>query len=64
MTKRDKLRKRLRNSPKNVSYQEIDTLLTRFGFVLSRTTGSHHIHIYGEGESARNIIIPADHCDN
>jgi predicted RNA binding protein YcfA (HicA-like mRNA interferase family) len=58
MSKKDKLRRRLRNNPKGVKYSEIETLLLRFGFRLSRVTGSHHIFVYGDESSATNVIIP------
>ncbi|MBE9116408.1 type II toxin-antitoxin system HicA family toxin [Lusitaniella coriacea LEGE 07157] len=43
MNKREKLRKRLKNTPNNVTFAEIRKLLEQEGFVLDRVTGSHHI---------------------
>jgi len=43
MSKRDKLRRKLRNSPKGVKFSEVETLLQRFEFTLIRIAGSHHI---------------------
>ncbi|MEM8639847.1 MAG: type II toxin-antitoxin system HicA family toxin [Cyanobacteria bacterium P01_G01_bin.54] len=43
MTKRDKLRKRLRNNPNNVTFDQIRTLLEQEDFKLVRISGSHHI---------------------
>jgi predicted RNA binding protein YcfA (HicA-like mRNA interferase family) len=37
---------------------EVETLLIRFGFVLDRISGSHHLYIYREGETYRSIGIP------
>jgi predicted RNA binding protein YcfA (HicA-like mRNA interferase family) len=58
MSKRDKLRRKLRNNPKGVQFTEIETLLLRFGFVLLRIKGSHHIFQYHEGERTINIVVP------
>ncbi|MEZ4709558.1 MAG: type II toxin-antitoxin system HicA family toxin [Caldilineaceae bacterium] len=43
MNKRKLLEKILR-SPHNVSFSDLTLLAEAFGFVLSRTTGSHHIY--------------------
>jgi predicted RNA binding protein YcfA (HicA-like mRNA interferase family) len=58
MSKKDKLRRRLRNNPVGVKYTEIETLLSRFGFTLQRVTGSHHIFIYEDESNPINVIIP------
>ena len=58
MSKRDKLRQKLRNNPRNVKFSELETLLLRFGFILIRVAGSHHIFRYsGQGENAK-LVIP------
>jgi len=43
MSKRKKLRERLKNNPNNVNFSDIRKLLEQEGFVLDRVTGSHHI---------------------
>lgn len=43
MSKREKLRERLKNNPKNATFSDIRNLLEQEGFVLDRITGSHHI---------------------
>ena len=43
MSKQDKFIDRLRNSPKNVRFQDIDILLRGLGFE-KRVRGSHHIY--------------------
>lgn len=43
MSKREKLRERLKNNPNNATFSEIRKLLEQEGFVLNRITGSHHI---------------------
>lgn len=42
MTKRETLLAKLRNSQKSVSFEDIESLLVRYGFVLVRVSGSHH----------------------
>ena len=58
MTKRDKLRRKLRNNPNNATMQDVETLLARFGFTLARISGSHHIYEYDDGEHAQQIVVP------
>jgi predicted RNA binding protein YcfA (HicA-like mRNA interferase family) len=58
MTKRDKLRSKLRNNPKGATMKEIETLLLQFGFTHARTSGSHHIFEYDDGNEFRQVIIP------
>lgn len=58
MTKREKLRRKLRNNPADATMQEVQTLLSYFGFELARTTGSHHIFEYDDGENFRQIVVP------
>jgi len=43
MTKREKLRERLKNNPNNATFSDIRKLLEQEGFTLDRITGSHHI---------------------
>lgn len=58
MSKREKLRQKLRNQPTDGNMQDVQTLLQRFDFVLVRTRGSHHIFEYDDGERSRQIIVP------
>jgi predicted RNA binding protein YcfA (HicA-like mRNA interferase family) len=58
VTKREKLRRKLRNSPTDATMQDVETLLTRFGFVLDRVSGSHHLFVYKQGETYRAIGFP------
>jgi predicted RNA binding protein YcfA (HicA-like mRNA interferase family) len=48
MTKREKLRQRLKNNPKNATFSDIRKLLEQEGFELNRITGSHHVFTKGE----------------
>lgn len=38
--------------------QEVETLLSRFGFRLARVSGSHHIYEYEEGDTWKQVIVP------
>jgi predicted RNA binding protein YcfA (HicA-like mRNA interferase family) len=43
MSKREKLRERLKNNPNNATFSDIRKLLEQEGFILDRITESHHI---------------------
>jgi predicted RNA binding protein YcfA (HicA-like mRNA interferase family) len=58
MSKRDKLRRKLRNNPKGVQFNELETLLVRFGFSLVRTNGSHHFFQLKTAESESIFVVP------
>jgi predicted RNA binding protein YcfA (HicA-like mRNA interferase family) len=42
MTQRDKLLAKIRSHPKNVRFDDMQTLLGYFGYQLVRVSGSHH----------------------
>jgi predicted RNA binding protein YcfA (HicA-like mRNA interferase family) len=44
MSQRDKLLEKIRNHPKSVSFDDLDSLLRMYGYELKRTNGSHHIY--------------------
>lgn len=58
MSKRDKLRRKLRNNPKGRTKQDIETLLAQFGFILDRVSGSHHVFLLRTGEAVHRIVVP------
>ncbi len=58
MSKRDKLRRRLRNNPGSGTMQDVETLLLGYGFTLARVSGSHHIFEYQEGDVWKQIVVP------
>ncbi len=58
MTKREKLRRKLRNRPADCNMQDVQTLLQRYDFTLVRTRGSHHIFEYDDGKEWRQIVVP------
>lgn len=43
MAKRTKRFAKLKNNPKDATFAQVEKLLLAEGFVLDRTTGSHHI---------------------
>lgn len=58
MSRRDKLRQKLRNNPTQATMHEVETLLLRFGFTLARVSGSHHIYEYENDDIWRQIVVP------
>ena len=54
MNKRKLLRKVL-NAPQNVKFNEMLALVTAFGFVLTRVSGSHHIFIHPDVPELVNL---------
>lgn len=48
MSKREKLRSRLKNNPNNAIFSDIWKLLEQEGFMLDRITGSHHVFTQNE----------------
>jgi predicted RNA binding protein YcfA (HicA-like mRNA interferase family) len=58
MARRDKLLRRMRNNPLNVSMRDLQTVLESFGFELDRIRGSHHVFV-GEVEGKGvTLVIP------
>jgi hypothetical protein len=58
MNKRNKLLQRLRNNPKNVSFDQLRSLLEAYGIILDRVRGSHHIFVVQIGDTEVNLPIP------
>jgi predicted RNA binding protein YcfA (HicA-like mRNA interferase family) len=58
MSKRGKLRRKLRNNPQGRTKREIETLLGYFGFSLDRVSGSHHVFILRDGEIIHRLVVP------
>ncbi len=56
MSKRDKLRRKLKNNSKGVKFSELETLLLAFGFSIDRIRGSHHAFV--DDEKQLTIVIP------
>lgn len=57
MSKREKLRARLKNNPNDAAFSDIQKLLEQEGFMLDRITGSHHIFTKDE----ITFVIPVHH---
>jgi predicted RNA binding protein YcfA (HicA-like mRNA interferase family) len=58
MSKRDKLRQKLRNKPADGTMRDVETLLGQFGFSLARIRGSHHIFEYDQGGTVVQLVVP------
>ncbi len=58
MSKRTKRLQRLRNNPKNVSFDDLRMVVEDYGFTLERSSGSHYsfkVEIAGE---FRLLVVP------
>jgi predicted RNA binding protein YcfA (HicA-like mRNA interferase family) len=49
MTQKDKLLQRVRNNPKGVRFEELDALLTQFGFERRQPKGGSSHYVYRHG---------------
>ncbi len=58
MTKRDKLRRKLRNNPVGRTQQDIETILGHYGFTLDHVTGSHHVYVLDTKSGKQRLIVP------
>jgi len=58
MTKRQKRLQKLRQNPKDVSFEELRQVLEDHGFVLDHATGSHHIFRAVVEDQAFKVVIP------
>lgn len=58
MSRRDKLIAKLRNSPRNIRFGEVDALLRHEGFMLFNRRGSHCFYHHADG---RFITIVSPH---
>ncbi|MDP3047287.1 MAG: type II toxin-antitoxin system HicA family toxin [Chloroflexota bacterium] len=56
MTQREKLLRKLRNNPRNVSFETLDTLLKAYGFEMRAGAGSHRT--YRRSNCAHVLTIP------
>lgn len=56
MSKRKKRLERIRQNPKNVSFQDLRQVLEDHGFVLDRVVGSHHTFKRKKGDEI--IVVP------
>ncbi len=58
MTKREKRLQKLRQNPKNVSFDELRQILEAEGFELDHVTGSHHVFRAEANEVVLTVVIP------
>lgn len=58
MTKREKRLLKIRQNQKNVQFNELRTMLEDYGFILKRSTGSHHSFQVKVGDAEILIVIP------
>ena len=58
MSKRERLRRKLRSLPADADMRDVQTLLERFGFKFVRARGSHHIFEYDDGKWVSQIVFP------
>jgi predicted RNA binding protein YcfA (HicA-like mRNA interferase family) len=57
MGRREKLIEKMRNSPRNIRFGEVNALLRYEGFVLFNKRGSHRTYHRGDG-SLITIVVP------
>jgi predicted RNA binding protein YcfA (HicA-like mRNA interferase family) len=55
MGKKQKILKQILSGSKNISFNDIVTVVEAFGFTLSRVNGSHHIFIHPEISELVNL---------
>lgn len=57
MTRREKALQKMRRSPGNVRFAEVETLLRSEGFVLFNQRGSHRTYHRGDGKIL-TVVVP------
>jgi hypothetical protein len=58
VSKREKRLQKIRQNPKDVSFDELNQLLRDYDFELRRVTGSHHIFEYNSKEGRPKFVLP------
>jgi predicted RNA binding protein YcfA (HicA-like mRNA interferase family) len=58
MSKRRKLLQRIRQNPKNVSFEDLQKLLEMYNFVLKRSRGSHRSFKGQVGGQGILFVVP------
>ena len=58
MTKREKRLQRMRQNPRNVSFETLRKVLEDYGFVLQRSSGSHWSFSVQIGVRLRLLVVP------
>ncbi len=57
MSRREKLIEKMRSSPRNIRFNEVDALLRYEGFVLFNQRGSHRTYHHADGRLI-TIVVP------
>jgi predicted RNA binding protein YcfA (HicA-like mRNA interferase family) len=58
MTKREKRLQKLRQNPKDVSFDELRQVLESEGFYLDHTSGSHHVFRAVVANEVFKVVVP------
>jgi predicted RNA binding protein YcfA (HicA-like mRNA interferase family) len=58
VSKRQKRLEKLRQNPKDVSFEELRQVLEAEGFQLDHATGSHHVFRAEAGDEVLTVVIP------
>ena len=58
MTKREKRLQKIRQNPKDVSFDDLNQLIQDYDFELRRVTGSHHIFEYTLNQERLKFVLP------
>ena len=53
--KKQKLLRKISDSPKNTSFNDLSSLIEAFGFTMARISGSHHIYHHPDINELVNI---------
>ncbi len=61
MSKKEKRLLKIKNNPKGISFEEIDTLLTSFGFEARNTGGSHYVYTHQSLNSVQDYVTIPRH---
>jgi predicted RNA binding protein YcfA (HicA-like mRNA interferase family) len=57
-TRRQKRRRKIAQTPKNVRFEDLRRLLEDYDFELKRTKGSHHSFVGYIGDEKVTVVIP------
>jgi predicted RNA binding protein YcfA (HicA-like mRNA interferase family) len=58
MSKREKRLQKIRQNPKNVSFDDLKLVLEDHGFWLDHATGSHHVFKVQVSDEERTLVVP------
>jgi predicted RNA binding protein YcfA (HicA-like mRNA interferase family) len=58
VSKRQKRLERLRQNPRDVSFEELRQVLVAEGFELDHATGSHHVFRAEAGKEILTVVVP------